>query len=180
MPNTFEFYWNTSADKAFRKIEQGFARFWTDTRKSAAKARSLTPQQATILASIVEEESNKHDEQPNIASVYLNRMKKGMKLQADPTAKYAAGDFALRRITSAQTSIASPYNTYYVAGLPPGPICTPSPKTIDAVLAAPETDYLYFCAKEDFSGYHRFAASYADHMKNAALYQQALNAKGVH
>jgi UPF0755 protein len=180
MPNTFEFYWNTSADKAFRKIEQGFARFWTDERKSAAKAHDLTPQHATILASIVEEESNKHDEQPNIASVYLNRMKKGMKLQADPTAKYAAGDFALHRITSVQTSIASPYNTYYVAGLPPGPICTPSPKTIDAVLAAPQTNYLYFCAKEDFSGYHRFAATYEEHMKNAALYQQALNAQGVH
>lgn len=180
MPNTFEFYWNTSADKAFRKIEQGFAHFWTDARKAAAKAHGLTPQQAIILASIAEEESNKHDEQPNIASVYLNRIKKGMKLQADPTAKYAAGDFALRRITSAQTSIPSPYNTYYVAGLPPGPICTPSAATIDAVLAAPQTDFLYFCAKEDFSGYHRFASNYADHMKNAALYQQALNAQGVH
>jgi UPF0755 protein len=180
MPNTYEFYWNTSADKAFRKIEQSFANYWTDARKEAARAHNLTPQQAVILASIVEEESNKRDDQPKIASVYLNRIAKGMKLQADPTAKYAAGDFALRRITSAHTAIPSPYNTYFVAGLPPGPICTPSPQTISAVLNAPRTDFLYFCAKEDFSGYHRFAATYAEHMKNAALYQQALNAQGVH
>ncbi len=180
MPDTYEFYWNTSADKAFRKIAKGFATFWTDARKASAKAHGLTPVEAVTLASIVEEESNKHDEQPNIASTYLNRLKKGMKLQADPTAKYAAGDFALRRITSAQTSIASPYNTYYVSGLPPGPICTPSAKTIEAVLAAPRTNYLYFCAKEDFSGYHRFAATYEEHLKNAQLYQQALNTRGVH
>lgn len=180
MPNTYEFYWNTNADKAFRKIEKGFASFWTDARKAQAKAHNLTPQQATILASIVEEETNKREDLPKIATVYMNRITKGMKLQADPTAKYAAGDFALRRITSAQTSIASPYNTYYVTGLPPGPICTPSPVTISAVLTAPDTDYLYFCAKEDFSGYSRFAATYAEHLKNAALYQQALNARGVH
>jgi UPF0755 protein len=179
MPDTYEFYWTTNADKAFRRIEKNFAEFWTEDRKEAAKKRNMSPQQAMVLASIVEEESNKHDEQPNIASVYLNRIKKGMKLQADPTARFAAGDFTLRRITSAQTSIASPYNTYYVYGLPPGPICTPSPKTINAVLQSPSTDFLYFCAKEDFSGYHRFASSYADHMKNAALYQRALNAQGI-
>ncbi len=180
LPDTYEFYWNTSADKAFRKIEKGFAAFWTEKRIASAKSLNLSPQEAVILASIVEEESNKHDEQPNIASAYLNRIAKGMKLQADPTAKYAAGDLALRRITSIQTSIASPYNTYYVSGLPPGPICTPSARTIDAVLAAPKTDYLYFCAKEDFSGYHRFAATYEDHLKNARSYQEALNARGVH
>ncbi len=180
MPNTYEFYWNTAANKAFRKIEKGFAAFWTEARISEAKALNLTPAEAITLASIVAEESNRRDEQPMIASTYLNRLKKGMKLQADPTAKYAAGDFALRRITSAQTSIASPYNTYYVSGLPPGPICTPSARTIEAVLAAPKTDYLYFCAKEDFSGYHRFAASYDEHLKNAQLYQHALNARGVH
>jgi UPF0755 protein len=180
LPDTYEFYWNITADKAFRKIEKSFAAYWTDAHKAAAAKQNLTPQKAIILASIVEEESNKRDEQPNIASVYLNRLAKGMKLQADPTAKYAAGDFALRRITSVQTSIASPYNTYYVSGLPPGPICTPAARTIDAVLAAPKTTYLYFCAKEDFSGYHRFAATYDEHLKNAALYQAALNARGVH
>jgi UPF0755 protein len=180
MPNTYEFYWNTGADKAFRKIEKTFAAFWTEARKTAAGKLGLTPVEAVILASIVEEESNKRDEQPLIASVYLNRMKKGMRLQADPTARYAAGDFTLRRITSAQTSLTSPYNTYYVQGLPPGPICTPSARTIDAVLAAPQTGYLYFCARPDFSGYHSFSASYAEHLKNAAQYQQALNAQGLH
>jgi UPF0755 protein len=180
LPDTYEFYWNTTADKAFRKIARSFAAFWTADRKTAASEHSLSPQKAIILASIVEEESNKRDEQPNIASVYLNRIASGMKLQADPTAKYAAGDFALRRITSAQTSIPSPYNTYYVTGLPPGPICTPSARTIEAVLAAPKTSYLYFCAKEDFSGYHRFAPTYSEHLKNAALYQEALNKRGIH
>lgn len=180
LPDTYEFYWNTSADKAFRRIEKNYADFWTEERIKAAKQRGLTPQKAVILASIVEEESNMRAEQPNIASVYLNRVKKGMKLQADPTARFAAGDFTIRRITSVHTGIASPYNTYFVYGLPPGPICTPSSKTIQAVLQAPQTDFLYFCAKEDFSGYHRFANSYAEHMKNAALYQRALNAKGVH
>jgi UPF0755 protein len=180
MPNTYEFYWNTGADKVFRKIEKSFAAFWTQSRKSAAKKLGLTPVQAVILASIVEEESNKRDEQPLIASVYLNRISKGMRLQADPTARYAAGDFTLRRITSAQTSLPSAYNTYYVQGLPPGPICTPSARAIEAVLAAPPTDYLYFCARADFSGYHSFSASYAEHLKNAARYQQALNAQGFH
>jgi UPF0755 protein len=180
LPDTYEFFWNTSADKAFRKIEGNFSRYWSESRKAKAAAQNLKPTEAIIMASIVEEESNKRDDQPKIASVYINRLQKGMRLQADPTAKWAAGDFAIRRITSAHTSIPSPYNTYYVAGLPPGPICTPSAATIDAVLAAPKTDYIYFCAKEDFSGYHRFASSYAEHMKNASLYQQALNARGVH
>jgi UPF0755 protein len=180
LPDTYEFFWNTNADKAYRKIAANFKRFWSAERVNKAQALNLKPTDAIILASIVEEESNKRDDQPKIASVYLNRMEKGMRLQADPTAKWAAGDFAIKRITSVHTSIPSPYNTYYVAGLPPGPICTPGPKTIDAVLSAPKTNYLYFCAKEDFSGYHRFAATYDEHLKNAALYQQALNARGVH
>ncbi|MEO6830957.1 MAG: endolytic transglycosylase MltG [Chitinophagaceae bacterium] len=180
MPNTYDFYWNTNADKAFRKIETSFFAFWNAKRKAAADSLHLTPQQAVILASIVTEESNKYDEQPDIARVYLNRMAKGMKLQADPTAKYATGDFALKRITSAQTSIASPYNTYYVLGLPPGPICTPDARTIEAVLASPKSNYLYFCAKADFSGYHSFAATYTEHLKNAQAYQQALNERAIH
>ena len=180
MPDTYEFYWNTAADKAFRKIEKTYAHFWTDERKEQAEDHHLTPQEAIILASIVEEESNKNDEKPTIASVYLNRIAAGTKLQADPTAKFAYGDFSLQRITGAQINLASPYNTYYVKGLPIGPICTPSAISIDAVLNAPKTKYLYFCAKEDFSGYSRFAASYADHLKNAALYQQALNERNIH
>lgn len=180
MPDTYEFYWNTTADKAFRKIEKKFAAFWNDERRLRAEKQGLSPTEAIVLASIVEEESNKDDEKPNIASAYLNRLKSGMKLQADPTARWAYGDFSIRRITSVQTSLASPYNTYYVNGLPPGPICTPSARSIDAVLNAPKTDYLYFCAREDFSGYHRFAATYDEHLKNARLYQQALNERNIH
>lgn len=180
MPDTYEFFWNTSADKAFRKIEKNYARFWTGERKAKAAAKDISPVQAVILASIVEEESNKNDEKPTIASVYLNRLHKGIRLQADPTVKYAVGDFSLRRITGVHLAFASPYNTYQNTGLPPGPICTPSQQSIDAVLNAPETDYIYFCAREDFSGYHRFAATDAEQAKNARLYHRALDARGIH
>lgn len=180
IPDTYEFYWNTSADKAFGKIAGYYNQFWTDARKQKAKAQGLTQQQVSILASIVDEETNKNDEKGNVASVYMNRLKTGMKLQADPTVKFAIGDFSIKRITSVHTAYSSAYNTYANTGLPPGPICTPSKKSIDAVLDAPATDYIYFCAKEDFSGYHRFASNYTDHMKNARLYQQALNARGIH
>jgi len=180
MPDTYEFWWNTTADKAYRKFEKYYAKFWTAERKSKAQQLGLSPVEVTILASILEEETNYNKEKPLIASVYINRLKHGMKLQADPTAKYAYGDFTLRRITSALTSLASPYNTYFTAGLPPGPICTPSKKSIEAVLNAPATDYLYFCAKEDFSGAHRFAKTYQEHQKNAHLYQEALNNRGIH
>jgi UPF0755 protein len=180
IPDTYEMWWNTNADKAFRKLAKYYGAYWTDEKKEKASAHGLTPQEVITMASIVEEETNNNAEKPHIASVYLNRINKGMRLQADPTAKFAVGDFAIRRITSAITGIASPYNTYYVSGLPPGPICTPSKKSIEAVLNAPKTDYLYFCAKEDFSGSHRFAASYSEHQKNASLYQQALNARGIH
>ena len=180
MPDTYEFWWNTNADKVYRKFEKYYAKFWTAERKSKAQQLGLSPVEVTILASILEEETNYNKEKPLIASVYINRLKHGMKLQADPTAKYAYGDFTLRRITSALTSFASPYNTYFTTGLPPGPICTPSKKSIEAVLSAPATDYLYFCAKEDFSGAHRFAKTYQEHQKNAHLYQQALNNRGIH
>lgn len=180
MPDTYEFYWNTTADKAFRKIEKNFSQFWTEARKEQARALNLTPQQVIILASIVEEESNKNDEKPTIASVYINRIRKGIKLQADPTARFAYGDFTIKRITATHTSLASPYNTYHITGLPPGPICTPSSASIKAVLAAPDNTYLYFCAKEDMSGYHRFASTYNEHLKNAALYHEALNRRNIH
>ena len=179
MPDTYEFFWNTSADKAYRKIAKYYTEYWNAERKQKAQARSLSPQEVITLASIVDEETNNNAEKPHIASVYLNRLEKGMRLQADPTVKFAVGDFSIKRITSAITSTPSPYNTYYASGLPPGPICTPSKKSIEAVLNSPKTDYIYFCAKEDFSGSHRFASNYADHMKNASLYQQALNARGI-
>ena len=179
LPDTYEFWWNTNADKAFRKIAGYYVKYWTPERKEKARALGLSPQEVTILASIVEEETNYQAEKPTIASVYINRLNKGMRLQADPTARYAYGDFTVRRITSSITGLASPYNTYYTTGLPPGPICTPTAKTIEAVLQAPSTDYIYFCAREDFSGSHRFAATYAEHMRNASLYQQALNKRGI-
>lgn len=179
MPNTYEFYWNSNAEKVFKKIAQQYVSFWNETRKTKAKKMGLSPQEVITLASIVDEESNKNDEKPTIASVYLNRIRTGMKLQADPTARFAYGDFMIKRITGTQTSVASPYNTYKVLGLPPGPICTPSEKSIDAVLNAPKTTFIYFCAKEDFSGYHNFASNLADHNANARKYHDALNARGI-
>lgn len=180
IPDTYEFWWNTSADKAFKKIAKYYTAYWTDERKQKAITLGITPQEAIILASIIEEETNYNSEKDTIASVYLNRLKKGMKLQADPTAKYAYGDFTIKRITATQTNLSSPYNTYYTTGLPPGPICTPSKKSIESVLNAAKTEYLYFCAKEDFSGAHRFAITYEEHQKNAKRFQQALNDRNIH
>jgi UPF0755 protein len=180
MPDTYDFYWNTGADKAFRKIVQNYQHYWTPERQKQAKDQGLTDNEAIVIASIVDEETNKNDEKPKVASVYLNRLHNGMKLQADPTVKFAVGDFSIRRITGAHLQTVSPYNTYMYSGLPPGPICTPAPSSIQAVLTAPKTQYLYFCAKEDFSGYHNFAATYDEQLKNAHAYQQALDARGIH
>lgn len=174
-PNTYTFFWNTTPDKIFNKLIRQYNDFWTPERKSLAADKGLNPQTAYILASIIEEETNKNDEKGNIASVYLNRINKGMKLGADPTVKFALRDFGLKRVYNKHLSFESPYNTYRVAGLPPGPICTPSKTTIEAVLHAPETNYLYFVAKSDFSGHHTFATTYAQHLKYAREYQQALN-----
>lgn len=179
IPDTYEFYWNTSADKIFQRLAGYYEKFWTEERKRKAGEKKLSPLQVITVASIVEEETNKNKEKPNVASVYLNRLNKGMKLQADPTIKFAMNNFALRRITGEYLNYESPYNTYKYAGLPPGPIATPSKASIDAVLNAPATDYIYFCAREDFSGYHNFASNYAEHMNNARKYQQALNARGI-
>ena len=135
----------------------------------------FTPQQVYTIASIVEEETNKHDEKGNVASVYINRYEKGMRLGADPTVKFALKDFGLKRIYEKHLQVQSPYNTYRNSGLPPGPICTPSPKTIDAVLDAPKTDYYFFVAKSDFSGYHTFSRDYAEHIQHAKEYRKALD-----
>ena len=177
IPNTYTMYWNTTPSKLFRKLHEEEQKFWNKDRLVKAARLELSPVQAYTLASIIEEETNKYDEMPLIASVYLNRLKKGMRLGADPTVKFASGDFAARRVTfrMIDESSESPYNTYKNPGLPPGPICTPSIETIDAVLSATDTDYLYFCAKPDFSGYHSFAATDAEHLKNARAYQRALD-----
>lgn len=179
VPDSYDFLWNTSVEKIYKKIAQQYLQFWNKERLNKAKLLSLNPTDVVIIASIVEEETNYKPEKPLVASVYINRLKKGMKLQADPTARFAYGDFNIKRITSTQTSHPSQYNTYYRTGLPPGPICTPSLQTIDAVLAAPTNNYIYFCAKEDFSGKHNFASTLQEHSNNARKYHIALNERGI-
>lgn len=180
LPDTYEFYWTASAPQVLEKLLRTRNQFWNEERTAAAQALGLTPVQVATVASIVEEESNKADERPVIARLYLNRLDRGMLLQADPTVKFASGDFSLRRITVAQLGIDSPYNTYKYAGLPPGPIRIVERQTIEDVLNAPQNDYLYMCAKPDFSGYHNFASTYDRHRINAARYQRELDACGIH
>ncbi len=179
IPDTYEFWWNTSARKALSRLFDYRQKFWIPERIAKAEALKLSPDSVYILASIVEEESNKNDEKPDIASVYINRLNAGMPLQADPTVKFALGDFTIKRVMSNHLKVESPYNTYLNRGLPPGPICTPSQITIDAVLNARRTNYLYFCAKSDFSGYHTFSSNYNTHLENARAYAKALNERGV-
>ncbi|MFY7964471.1 MAG: endolytic transglycosylase MltG [Chitinophagaceae bacterium] len=175
IPNTYSFYWSTTVEKIFEKLSVESKKFWDENnRNQKASSLGLTPLQVYIIASIVEEETNKDDEKGNVASVYINRMNKGMPLAADPTIKFALKDFTLRRILFGHLNVVSPYNTYKNKGLPPGPICTPSIKTLDAVLSAPRTDYIFFVAKADFSGYHHFSSNYAEHDQYAKLYQKAL------
>lgn len=175
LPNTYQIFWNTTPSHLMHRFYSEQEHFWTTDRKTAAANLGLTPIQVYILASIVEEETNRDSDKPLIASVYLNRLAKGMRLGADPTVKFALRDFSLKRIYEKYTRFSSPYNTYLNEGLPPGPICMPSIKTLDATLRAPQTDYLYFVAKPDFSGYSNFAADYAAHMVNAKAYQTALD-----
>ncbi len=175
IPNTYTFTWNTTPSRIFKRLFSEQQKFWNAERKASAAALGLSIKQAYILASIVEEETNKLEDKGEIASVYINRMRAGMRLAADPTVKFALGDFSLKRIYFKHLTYLSPYNTYLNSGLPPGPICTPSIKTIDAVLAAPETNYLFFVAKPDFSGYSNFASGYAQHLIYAKAYQKALD-----
>ena len=175
IPNTYILKWNNSILSLFKKLFSEQQKFWTEKRIAQAAALHLSEKEVYTLASIVEEETNEENDKGKIASVYINRLRTGMKLAADPTVKFALKDFGLKRIYFKHLSFPSPFNTYQHAGLPPGPICTPSIKTIDAVLNAPATDYLYFVAKPDFSGYSNFATSYEEHMKYAKAYQQALD-----
>jgi len=176
IPDTYKFYWNTSLRKIFNRLHDASITFWNEKgRKEKAAKLGFTPTQAYILSSIIEEETNKDTDRALIASVYINRLYKNMALQACPTIKYAMKDFSLTRIYEKYLTNPSPYNTYHNKGLPPGPICTPSIKTLDIVLNAPKTDYLYFVAKSDFSGYSHFSTTYAEHDKYAKEYQRALD-----
>lgn len=175
MPFTYSIKWNTTFGKIFQRFYSSYKTFWTDERKQQAESIHLSPLQVSILASIIEEETNKKDDKPNIASVYLNRIETGMPLQADPTIKFAMKDFGLKRIYNNYLKIESPYNTYINKGLPPGPICTPSVETIEAVLEAPKTNYLYFVASSNFDGSSVFTSDYKEHLKFAKAYQDALN-----
>ncbi|HET9744400.1 MAG TPA: endolytic transglycosylase MltG [Chitinophagaceae bacterium] len=173
MPDTYSYYWNSDPKKVYQKLFDHWQKFWTDDRKSRAGKQGLTPVQVTILASIVDEESNHAPEKGTMASVYINRLKNNMRLQADPTVKFALKDFTLKRIYEKHLTVQSPYNTYMNAGLPPGPVCTPQPETIDMVLNAPQTDYLYFVANSDFSGTHVYSKNYDDHLKLAKEFARA-------
>lgn len=185
IPNTYEVYWNTSADKFRDKMIKEYRVFWTDERVAKAKAQGLSPVEATILASIVHKESVKKDERPRIAGVYLNRMRLGMPLQADPTVIYAikekSNDFeqVIKRVFYKDLVMASPYNTYVNIGLPPGPIAMPDITAMDAVLNPEKNDFIYFCASVDRFGYHEFAATLPEHNKNAKKYSDWINAQGV-
>lgn len=179
IPDSYEFYWTASPDKFVTTLYRYYERFWTIERVNKAKQKGLTPIEVSTLASIVEEETNRKDERPVVARLYLNRLERGMKLQADPTVKFAVGDFSLRRILNVHLAKNSPYNTYLYSGLPPGPIRIPDRSTLDAVLNAPKNNYLYMCAAEDFSGRHNFTSDYNQHLRNATRYQRALNARKI-
>lgn len=178
-PNTYEFYASAEPAEVVSKLLDERNRFWNDERRAKARRLGLSPAEVATVASIVEEESNKADERPVIARLYLNRLRKGMRLQADPTVKYALGDFTLRRIGGDQLKVQSPYNTYYVKGLPPGPIRIPDGTTIDAVLDAPDNDFLYMCAQPGATGRHNFTADYNTHLANARAYRAWLDEQGI-
>lgn len=174
IPNTYEVYYQSSPEEVIERLYGEYKNFWNADRKAKADKLGMTPIEVSILASIVQAESVKKEEAPIIASLYLNRLKQGMPLQADPTLVFAVGDFSLKRVLNEHKEIDSPYNTYKNAGLPPGPINMAEIRSIDAVLNHADTNYLYMCAKEDFSGNHNFTNSYKQHMNNAIKYQRAL------
>ena len=180
IPNTYELYWNSSADNLMQRMKKEYEKFWTPARDAKRQKLGLSRAEVSTLASIVEAEQQQHpDERPRVAGVYLNRLRRKMKLQADPTVVYANRDFTIKRVLNVHLAKDSPYNTYKYGGLPPGPINLPSIASIDAVLNPESNDYLYFCAKEDFSGYHAFARNEQEHLVNARRYQAALSRAGI-
>ena len=179
IPNTYDVYWTISVNQFLERMKKEYDRFWTAERLRKAGEIPLSPVEVSVLASIVEEETADQSEYPIVAGLYINRLQKGMLLQADPTVKFAVGDFELRRILLAHLEIDSPYNTYKNPGLPPGPIRIPSISGIDAVLNYTHHNYLYMVAKEDFSGRHNFAVTLAEHNRNADKYREALNRNNI-
>ncbi|HWL00047.1 MAG TPA: endolytic transglycosylase MltG, partial [Parapedobacter sp.] len=179
VPNTYELYWNTTTEQFADRMHNEYEKFWNDERRQKAETINLNPQEVAVLASIVKGEALHTDEMPAIAGLYLNRLRKGMLLQADPTVIFANNDFTIRRVLYRHLRTDSPYNTYLYRGLPPGPIMMPSIAAIDAVLNYQQHDYIYMCAKDDFSGYHNFAVTQAEHNINARKFQQALNERNI-
>lgn len=176
--NTYEVYWNISAESLLERLEKEADKWW-ESQENQMKKIGLSRHQIVVLASIVEEETNKNEEKPTIAGVYINRLKKDMLLQADPTVKYAVGDFAIKRVMYKHLQTESPYNTYLNKGLPPTAICLPEISSLKAVLNYQKHNYMFFCAKEDFSGYHNFAVTPNEHYRNAERYKNALNKLGI-
>jgi UPF0755 protein len=174
-PDTYEMFWDTPAEKFIQKMYDGYKKFWKVSRLQKAADMGLKPTEVVILASMVYQETKKKDEMSRVAGVYMNRINKKMPLQSDPTVIFALGDFTIKRLLNYQLEFESPYNTYKHPGLPPGPICLPEAYVIDKVLDYEKHDYLYFCAKEDFSGFHIFAETNAQHEVNAKKYHDALN-----
>jgi UPF0755 protein len=180
LPDTYFMWWTLTEDQFLDRMKTEYDNFWNADRLKKADVTTMSPKQIGIMASIVQSETNKMAEQPTVAGVYVNRIKQGMPLQADPTVKFAVGDFTLKRILKGHLIIDSPYNTYKNLGLPPGPITLPEKKAIDAVLNYGKHDYIYFCAKEDFSGFHNFSSNLSDHNANARKFHQAMNERGIH
>jgi UPF0755 protein len=179
LPDTYEVYWTVAPTVFVERMRSEYRRFWNPERINRAQAQGLSPREALILASIIEEETQYEAERPRIAGVYLNRLRIGMPLQADPTIKFALGRFDLRRIGLDHTLVASPYNTYRRTGLPPGPVCIPSKNAIKSVLDPENHSFLYFCADPLRAGTHRFATTFAEHTRNARLYRKSLDRRGV-
>lgn len=179
IPNTYQVFWDITPEALLERLQKEYQNFWNAERLEKAKQTGLTPTKVTVLASIVQEETANEKEQPMVAGLYLNRIHQNMLLQADPTVKYAVGDWSLRRVLGIHLQQDSPYNTYRVNGLPPGPLRVPSIAAIDAVLNHAHHNYLYMCAKETFDGTHNFAATYSEHLANARKYINALNARGI-
>lgn len=176
--NTYEVYWNISAEKLLERLEKEANKWWENQSNQLEKI-GLSRHEVVVLASIVEEETNKNEEKPTIAGVYINRLKKDMLLQADPTVKYAVGDFTIKRVMYKHLQTESPYNTYINKGLPPTAICLPNVSSLKSVLNYQKHNYMFFCAKEDFSGYHNFATTPNEHYRNAEKYKNALNKLGI-